>query len=93
MKSFQNKNIGCYNLTKSVNTQYALPDSLTQLQETLDNAKNHNYKIAIKAGGNSYSDIFLTSENLLIDISKLNFSRFLITNIIKGHAYALLNIY
>ena len=72
MKSFQNKNIGCYNLTKSVNTQYALPDSLTQLQETLDNAKNHNYKIAIKAGGNSYSDIFLTSENLLIDISKLN---------------------
>ena len=72
MESFQRKNIGCYNLTKFVNPPYTLPNSLAQLQKILDSAKNLNYKITIKAGGNSYSDIFLTSENLLIDISKLN---------------------
>ena len=72
MESFQRKHIECYNLTKSVNPHYALPKSLAELKVILDNAKNLDYKIAIKAGGNSYSDIFLTSKNLLIDISKLN---------------------
>lgn len=72
MESFQRKHIECYNLTKTVNPHYALPKSLAELKVILDNAKNLDYKIAIKAGGNSYSDIFLTSKNLLIDISKLN---------------------
>ena len=72
MESLEHRNISCYNLTKSVTPPYVTPKSFTELQNFLQLAKNNNQHITIKAGGNSYSDIFLTSENLLIDVSKLN---------------------
>ena len=55
-----------------MNTLTASPQNLTELQECLEIAKKQNLKIAIKAGGNSYSDVFLASNHLIIDISNID---------------------
>ena len=64
-------NISCWGLTKSVNAYVIKPKNITELQECLDVAKKHNLQIAIKAGGNSYTDVFMNSNHLLIDTSDL----------------------
>ena len=55
-----------------MNTLTASPQNLIELQECLEIAKKQNLKIAIKAGGNSYSDVFLASNHLIIDISNID---------------------
>ena len=72
MDKFRHEKFTCFNLTKSVNTVSISPQNLTELQECLEIAKKQNLKIAIKAGGNSYSDVFLTSSHLIIDISNID---------------------
>jgi len=72
LNKFRREKFTCFNLTKSVNTVSISPQNLTELQECLEIAKKQNLKIAIKAGGNSYSDVFLTSNHLIIDISNLD---------------------
>ena len=72
MDKFRHEKFTCFNLTKSVNTITTSPQNLAELQEYLEIAKKQNLKIAIKAGGNSYSDVFLTSSHLIIDISNLD---------------------
>ena len=61
--------ITCWGLTKSVNAYIMKPKNITELQQCLVIGKNHSLQIAIKAGGNSYADVFMNSNQLLIDIS------------------------
>ena len=63
--------ITCWGLTKSVNAYIMKPKNITELQQCLAIGKNHGLQIAIKAGGNSYTDVFMNSNQLLIDISNL----------------------
>jgi decaprenylphospho-beta-D-ribofuranose 2-oxidase len=64
--------ITSFNLTKSVNSLVALPQSINELQECLERSKKEKLKISIKGAGNSYSDIFQNSDQLLIDTYHLN---------------------
>ena len=61
--------ITCWGLTKSVNAYIMKPKNITELQQCLVIGKNHSLQIAIKAGGNSYADVFMNSNQLLIDTS------------------------
>ena len=72
LNKFRREKFICFNLTKSVNTITTSPQNLAELQEYLEIAKKQNLKIAIKAAGNSYSDVFLISNQLIIDISNLD---------------------
>ena len=72
LNKFRREKFTCFNLTKSVNTFTTSPQNLAELQEYLEIAKKQNLKIAIKAAGNSYSDVFLISNQLIIDISNLD---------------------
>ena len=72
LDKFRRKKFTCFNLTKSVNTIAISPQNLMDLQECLETAKKQNLKITIKAAGNSYSDVFLTSNHLIVDISNLD---------------------
>ena len=65
------KPISCFGLYKTVTPFIAIPENIDDLKQHLNFAKKNKLKIAIKSGGNSYSDVFL-NEQLIIDISKLN---------------------
>jgi len=72
VKNFKQKKITCFNLTKSVNTIVVCPQSFNELEECLESSTKKKFKIAIKGAGNSFSDVYLNSDQLLIDTSSLN---------------------
>ena len=60
-----------WGLTKSVNAYVLKPKNITELQQCIVTAKTHSLEIAIRGGGNSYTDTFMNSNQLLIDTSNL----------------------
>jgi len=58
-----------WGLTKSVNAYVLKPKNITELQQCIVTAKTHSLEIAIRGGGNSYTDTFMNSNQLLIDTS------------------------
>ena len=65
------KTITGFGLSKSVNTSILLPKKVDDIEQYLKFVKNKNYRIAIKGGGNSYSDVFFNN-SLVIDTINLN---------------------
>ena len=65
------KQISCFGLYKTVTPFIAIPNNIDDLKQCINFAKKKELKIAIKSGGNSYSDVCL-NDQLIIDISKLN---------------------
>jgi len=65
------KIISGFGLSKSVNTSVLIPKNIDDIEQYLKFAKNKNYRIGIKGGGNSYSDVFFNN-NLVIDTVNLN---------------------
>lgn len=72
MKLPQLQTITCWGLTKSVKAFVLKPNNVNELQQSITLAKQNNLQISIKGGGNSYTDVFMNSNQMLIDTSKLN---------------------
>lgn len=65
------KPISCFGLYKTVTPFIAIPNNVDDLKQCLNFAKKNKLQIAVKSGGNSFSDVFL-NDQLIIDVSKLN---------------------
>ena len=72
MKSPQKQIITSWNLHESAKMSIVTPNNFDELVDCINFAKKNNIKIIIKGGGNSYSDIGLYDEQLLIDFKNLN---------------------
>lgn len=72
MKKPEKRTVTCWGLTKSVSAIVTEPANLEDLEECLKFAKKNNLKIAVRGGGNSYSDVFQNTHHLIIDTSHLN---------------------
>lgn len=64
--------ITCIGLTRSVSAYVMKPKNITKFQESILLAKKHNLQISIRGGGNSYTDVFMNSKQMLIDTSNLS---------------------
>jgi decaprenylphospho-beta-D-ribofuranose 2-oxidase len=63
--------ITCVGLTRSVHAYIMKPRNMIELQECVILAKKNNLQISNKGGGNSYTDVFMNSNQMLIDTSNL----------------------
>ena len=71
MEPHKKKTVTGIGLLKSTESQVAIPKNLDDLVKCVDFAKQRRFKIAIKGGGNSYSDVFFNNQ-LVIDKKYFN---------------------
>lgn len=64
--------VTCWGLTKSVNAHIIKANDVDELQECIKLAKNSSLQIAIMGGGNSYTDVFMNSNQIIVDTSNFN---------------------
>ena len=72
MKPPQKQIITSWNLHESAKMSVVTPNNFDELVDCINFAKKNNLKITIKGGGNSFSDVGLYDEQLLIDFKNLN---------------------
>ena len=71
MEPPKKKTVTGIGIFKSTESLVAIPKNLDDLVKCVDFAKQRRFKIAIKGGGNSYSDVFFNNQ-LVIDTKYLN---------------------
>ena len=63
--------VTCVGLTKSVHAYIMKPRNIIEFQECIILAKKHDLQISSRGGGNSYTDVFMNSNQMLIDTLNL----------------------
>ncbi|MEZ4642441.1 MAG: FAD-binding protein [Chloroflexota bacterium] len=48
------------------------PTTLEHLRDVFDLAQQTGRSVGLKGGGNSYGDAFMNSENIVLDLSRMN---------------------
>jgi decaprenylphospho-beta-D-ribofuranose 2-oxidase len=56
----------------SANSMIFSPNDQNELLDIIDFAKKENLQIALRGGANSFGDVFLANNNLIVDLSKFN---------------------
>ena len=63
--------VTCVGLTRSVHAYIMKPRNIIEFQECIILAKKHDLQISSRGGGNSYTDVFMNSNQMLIDTLNL----------------------
>ena len=63
--------VTCVGLTRSVYVYIMKPRNIIEFQECIILAKKHDLQISSRGGGNSYTDVFMNSNQMLIDTLNL----------------------
>ena len=72
MKSPIKQNISSYALTTTVQSSVLQPETIDDIENCLKYAKQNKLKIALMGTGNSWTDVFLSSHQLIIDLSNFD---------------------
>lgn len=72
MKPLKKQTITTWALNKSVRSYLAAPESLKDILEYFAIAKSKKLSVCPKGGGNSFGDVFMLQDHMVIDLCNLN---------------------
>ena len=71
MKLSQLEKVTCWGLTKSIKSFILKPKNFDEVKQCIEIAEKNDLQISIRGGGNSYTDVFMNTNQIMIDTSNL----------------------